>query len=146
VGGKGSGHWGLRNWPANGREFVSVNSITIPEEMIGNQMYQEGAKKQILVNIYERNDTARRKCIQHHGLKCFICDFDFQEKYGDIGLGFIHVHHLQPLSAINEEYELDPIRDLRPVCPNCHAMIHRRNPPYTLEEMKDILQTRLWVD
>jgi 5-methylcytosine-specific restriction protein A len=125
---------------------VSVNSATIPEEMIGNRKYQEGSKKQILVNIYERNDAARRKCIQHYGLRCCICDFDFQEKYGDVGLGFIHVHHLQPLSAINEEYELDPINDLRPVCPNCHAMIHRRNPPYTLEEMKDIVQNKFWID
>jgi 5-methylcytosine-specific restriction protein A len=118
----------------------------MPEEMTGNRTYQEGAKKQIMVNIYERNDAARRKCIQHYGLRCFICDFDFQEKYGDVGLGFIHVHHLQPLSAINEEYELDPISDLRPVCPNCHAMIHRRNPPYTLKEMERILQAKLWVD
>src|SRR5207237_4535460 len=66
VGGKGSGHWGLRNWPENGREFGSVNSVTLPEEMTENRMYQEGAKEQIQVNVYERNDAARRKCIQHY--------------------------------------------------------------------------------
>jgi hypothetical protein len=146
VGGKGSGYWGVRNWPPPGQEFLSVNSSVLPEEIVGNQMYQEGAKKQITVNTYERSDTARKKCIQHYGVKCFVCGFDFQNKYGDVGIGFIHVHHLQPLSTITEEYELDPINDLRPVCPNCHAIIHRRNPPHTLEEMKDIVQNKLWTD
>ena len=110
------------------------------------QTIVRGTIEDLQVNIYERNDAARKKCIQHYGLRCFICDFDFQENYGDVGLGFIHVHHLQAVSAINEEYELDPINDLRPVCPNCHAIMHRRNPPYTLEEMERILQTKHWVD
>lgn len=56
--------------------------------------------------------------------------------YGEIGNGFIHVHHLVPLSAIKENYHLDPINDLIPVCPNCHAMLHRQNPPLTPEELK----------
>jgi 5-methylcytosine-specific restriction protein A len=46
------------------------------------------------------------------------------------------VHHLKSLAEIGAEYELDPVRDLRPVCPNCHAMIHRKYPPYGLEEVR----------
>ncbi|MEG4267597.1 HNH endonuclease, partial [Microcoleus sp. Pol12A4] len=53
--------------------------------------------------------------------------------------GFIHVHHIIPLSEINQEYEVNPIQDLRPLCPNCHAMIHRKYPPFTIEEIKDLL-------
>ncbi len=59
--------------------------------------------------------------------------------YGQIGEGFIHVHHLKPLSEIGQEYEVDPIEDLRPVCPNCHAMLHRKKPPYTIEQLKDLI-------
>lgn len=61
-----------------------------------------------------------------------------------IGEGFINVHHLKSLSEISQEYALDPIKDLRPVCPNCHAMLHRNKPAYTIEQLKDIiLKTRL---
>ena len=49
------------------------------------------------------------------------------------------MHHLRPLSEIGEEYEVDPIEDMRPVCPNCHLMIHRRTPPLKIEEIKALL-------
>jgi 5-methylcytosine-specific restriction protein A len=64
---------------------------------------------------------------------------NFEKFYGVVGKGFIEVHHLIPLSDIKKEYELDPIKDLRPVCPNCHAMIHMRKPPYTPEEILSLI-------
>jgi 5-methylcytosine-specific restriction protein A len=64
------------------------------------------------------------------------CLFDFKEKYGGIGERYIHVHHLKPLAEIKKEYELDPIKDLRPICPNCHAIIHRRQPALTIEQLR----------
>jgi len=99
----------------------------------------EGAKKQIVVNAYERNAKARKKCIEKYGYNCFICGFNFQKNYGEIGKEFIHVHHLKPLSEIQKEYEVNPIEDLRPVCPNCHAMLHRKEPAYSIEEIQNIL-------
>jgi 5-methylcytosine-specific restriction protein A len=103
----------------------------------------EGARKQVLVNIYERKASARDKCIDHWGLRCVACDFDFLKQYGELGRGFIHIHHLTPLSQIAESYVLDPVDDLRPVCPNCHAMIHRTNPACSIEDLtKRIAQTR----
>jgi 5-methylcytosine-specific restriction protein A len=104
------------------------------EEVFGNLF--EGSYKEIRVNSYERSEIARRKCIDHYGAKCCVCEFDFA-MYGDIGVGYIHVHHLVLLSQIKAEYEVDPIKDLRPVCPNCHAMIHRRYPePFSIQEIK----------
>lgn len=90
-----------------------------------------------MVNSYERNPIARKKCIEHYGAKCAVpnCSFDFEELYGGIGKGFIHVHHLTQLSDIGQGYEVDPVKDLRPVCPNCHAMLHQKNPPYTINEL-----------
>src|SRR5437879_4518469 len=78
------------------------------------------------VNYYERDSQAREVCINHFGLRCRVCKMDFEETYGDIGRGFIHVHHLKPLHEIGKEYKLKPLDDLRPVCPNCHAMLHKR--------------------
>lgn len=96
----------------------------------------EGAKRIITVNSYERNPIARQVCIEHHGIVCNICGFDFEMEYGKIGKGYIHVHHLKPISKIGEEYEIDPIDDLRPVCPNCHAMLHRTEDTMTIDELK----------
>ncbi len=103
--------------------------------------FLEGAVRQVLVNAYERNPGARRACIAHYGVACHVCGIDFEDRYGQIGKGFIHVHHLVPLAQVGIEYELDPIRDLRPVCPNCHAMLHRSMPPITLVELKNLLHT-----
>lgn len=100
---------------------------------------REGNFAERLVNIYERNPRARVICIAHHGKICVCCGFNFFEVYGDIGKDFIHVHHLKLISEAKEEYELDPIRDLRPVCPNCHAMIHRKDPPFTIEEIRSMM-------
>jgi len=68
-----------------------------------------------------------------------VCNFDFEKNYGEVGKNFIHVHHLKPLHEITEKYELNPINDLRPVCPNCHAMLHRRKGCFSIAELKDIL-------
>jgi hypothetical protein len=113
----------------------------IPEEINQNdaETLIEGAKKQITVNAYERNSKARSKCINKHGYICAVCNFDFEKTYGDIGKKFIHIHHLKEISSIAENYEVDPKKDLIPVCPNCHAMLHKKKPAYTINEMKKIL-------
>ena len=100
----------------------------------------EGAVSRILVNRYERSDEARSRCIKIKGCKCAVCGINFEERYGDIGKGFIHIHHLTPISSIGKDYQIDYEKDLVPVCPNCHAMLHRKNPPYTIEELKQIIK------
>ncbi|HYG14887.1 MAG TPA: HNH endonuclease [Bacteroidia bacterium] len=99
----------------------------------------EGAKKTVSVNAYERNPEARKKCIAHWKAICTVCDFDFEKIYGEIGKGFIHVHHLKPISKIGQEYTINPVEDLRPVCPNCHSMLHKENPPLPIEKLKNII-------
>ena len=106
------------------------------------EILTEGLMKSVTVNSYERNPKARQKCIDHWGTVCKICEFDFQDNYGEIGKGFIHVHHIIPISEIGEEYEIDPIRDLIPVCPNCHSIIHRVNPPLGVDELKKIMEEK----
>ena len=102
--------------------------------------FWEGAVNKVWVNKYERNPWARRECIKHYGITCQVCEMDFESRYGELGKDFIHVHHLIQLSSIKEKYEVDPINDLIPVCPNCHSMIHKKNPAYTIAELKKLIQ------
>lgn len=120
-----------------------------PEEIGYIDEIKEGALRSILINRYERSSWARKICINYYGSVCQICSFDFEKVYGKVGKDFIHVHHLTPLSVINNEYTVDPIKDLLPVCPNCHSMLHRRKPPYSVLElislMNHILQAPLVI-
>lgn len=110
-----------------------------PDSEDGSALRSEGTRRTKLVTAYERNSEAREECLKHHGTVCLVCGFEFEECYGCIGKGFIHVHHVVPVSAIGQEYQIDPIRDLCPVCPNCHAMLHKRTPPYTTLELQEMM-------
>ena len=96
---------------------------TVPQPLL------EGAERQFTGSRRERNPVARQLCIEYHTrdgrLACAVCDVDFGEAYGPLGDGFIHIHHLDQLADAESEREIDPTEDLVPVCPNCHAMIHR---------------------
>ncbi len=111
------------------------------EELSFSGELREGSIKSVAVNIYERNPRARRICLEHYGSICSICKFDFGAVYGESARGFIHVHHLTPLSEIGIEYVLDPVRDLRPVCPNCHAVIHLGGVTLSIDEVTELINS-----
>lgn len=105
-----------------------------PDELPEETLYPEGAARRVLVNAYERSPAGRRQCVQHYGPTCVICQMDFEKEYGSVAAGYIHVHHLRPVSEIGEAYTLHPVKDLRPVCPNCHAVLHLRRPAFSIDE------------
>ena len=102
--------------------------------------YVEGNAHEEVVTKYERNPINRELCLYLKGYKCSVCGFDFEETYGDIGKEFIEVHHTVMVSTMGENYHVDINNDLSPVCSNCHAMLHRKFPPYTIDEMKEIIE------
>lgn len=106
---------------------------------IEDNAYEEGRVKKVEINRYERNPINRELCLAANGYTCNICGFNFEKKYGVIGHHFIHVHHIVPVSQMHAAYKLNPIKDLIPVCPNCHAMLHRKDPPLLPEELRQIL-------
>ncbi len=106
------------------RQLRQTNASLLPEEVSDVSGLAEGTVRRIAVNAYERNPEARRRCIEHYGDKCCICNISFGDTYGHDADGYIHVHHLRPLSEVGGEYQVDPVQDLRPVCPNCHAVLH----------------------
>jgi len=134
-----SANYGYSYVPVYERDLDGQDVEKNPDEVDDPKKYYEGAVHTVSVNAFERNSLARNKCIERYGCTCSVCDFNFEVFYGDIGTGFIHVHHLTPLAEVDSRYSVDPVQDLRPVCPNCHAMIHKRIPPFTLDEMKKIV-------
>ena len=112
-----------------------------PESNIPEEAY-EGAIRTTKVNRYERSSVARRQCIEYHGDRCSICGLSFEEMYGELGKGFIHVHHIVPLNEIGKEYKVDPKKDLIPVCPNCHAMLHKKlnGKNVSIDELKELVK------
>ena len=112
----------------------------IPEPVSEPDSYKEGRASYVHAIGYERNQDARKACIEHYGCQCAICGFDFEKAYGPIGRSFIEVHHIVPIHERKEEHVVDPIKDLIPLCSNCHSMIHRRNPVYSPDELKSMLK------
>lgn len=113
-----------------------IVSSNYPDEVSGTTEYGEGAVKKVTINAYERNSNARRRCIEIHGLNCKVCTLNFENTYGELGVGFIHIHHIIDLAIISSEYKVNPETDLVPVCPNCHAMLHKTKPAMAIEALK----------
>ena len=123
--------------------FVYESSQPSDENLFPDEIpntLKEGSKKTVTVNSYERNTQARNECIKKYGVSCVVCGFDFESTYGKRGADFIHVHHLVAISDIGEEYVIDPLNDLRPVCPNCHSMLHRKD-NISIEELKSEIKS-----
>lgn len=115
-------------------------TILFPDEIELDSVY-EGAVKEVKVNQYERSSKARQQCIDYYGSDCTVCGLNFGEHYGSFAEGFIHVHHLVPMSEIGEEYKVNYKDDLVPVCPNCHAVLHmKKDGQYpTVQELRETL-------
>jgi 5-methylcytosine-specific restriction protein A len=107
---------------------------------LDEQTFPEGAVTRVEVNKYERDPRARKECLDHYGYRCAVCEFSFEDSYGPLGQNFIHVHHTVELSLAPPGYEVHPINDLRPVCPNCHAMLHQKRQALTIDELKQQLR------
>jgi 5-methylcytosine-specific restriction protein A len=142
---RGQWHWIMRKELAQaikGLGWAAPPLELMPGEMPEKTRLSEGSIYRVAVTAYERNPEARRVCLSHYGTSCAVCGFDFKATYGPMAEGFIHVHHIRMLSEIRHEYTVDPVRDLKPVCPNCHSVIHLKSPPYTVDELKAVVITR----
>ena len=102
----------------------------------------EGRKIVANLTRYERSRKNRRACINHFGASCQICRLDFGQFYGAVGDGYVEVHHRLPVSMMGSAYRLDVVKDLIPVCSNCHRMMHRQWPPLTPEELGDMINKK----
>lgn len=122
-------------------EFMEMDGFKPHVQVDGESVLAEGKVVEAVQTRYERNREAREACIAHYGARCAICGFDFKKTYGDAFDGIIQVHHIVPISEIGAEYIVDPIKDLIPVCPNCHAALHsKKDGAYLPDELKEMLK------
>jgi 5-methylcytosine-specific restriction enzyme A len=110
--------------------------LEVDHETVAPRGFKEGSVRSILVNSYERNTSARDACLAHYGFSCQACGIEMRAIYGDIAAGLIEVHHLQPISQSAEEYIVDPVKDLIPLCPNCHRVIHKSGRPHDIDALR----------
>jgi len=109
-----------------------------------DNLHVDGEKEGRVISYYstrhERSPKNRKACIDANGLYCAACGFNFREVFGELGEGFIEVHHRKALNEFKEAVKIDPITDLTPVCSNCHSMIHRKpGKVLSIDELKAIL-------
>lgn len=128
--------WGI---PMMGMILSLANVVPLEPEVVLESPQTEGAVRKTLTTKYERSPINRALCLAAKGYSCSVCGMNFQQTYGELGREFIHVHHAVPVSKMGENYKVDPLRELFPVCPNCHAMLHRTDPPMSIEELRTLL-------
>lgn len=119
-------------WSGDEAGVLSEDQLEVPE----------GAKTRVEVNRYERDPDARRQCLEYYNYRCQVCDLKFEDRYGELGRGFMHAHHIVPLSQIadHDTHTVNPKIDLVAVCPNCHAMLHRhRDSPCSVETLRQLM-------
>ena len=103
--------------------------------------FVEGAVRDVVMRLHERSAAAREACISHYGYSCFICKARLRERYKGLTMDLIQVHHETPISSKSVASDVDPVADLKPVCPNCHAVVHSRTPPYTVAEVQAMYES-----
>lgn len=105
-------------------ELVQSIDLDLEAEQVEEGHGIEGNVKYYYGKRYERDSNNRKLAIKKHGLNCYTCGFNFEKVYGERGKDFIEVHHIKPLSTLEEAVEINPMTDLVPLCANCHRMVH----------------------
>lgn len=122
---------------------LSFDELSIEDvESQSTTRVTEGQLQYTIGRRFERSPRLRSECINYHGTDCKICGFDFEGVYGELGKNYCHVHHISPLSEVGESHLVCPKTDLIPVCPNCHAMLHKTKPALTPNQLKKILEKK----
>lgn len=126
------------------RRFLSERGMRDTSSSVARLLpdivFWEGARRRAVSSGLERSASAKAVCLAANGRRCVVCGIDFGDFYGPIGAGFIEVHHLKPLSKGRRR--TDPQRDLVPVCPNCHAMLHRGDRSLSVQWLRDHIRGR----
>jgi 5-methylcytosine-specific restriction endonuclease McrA len=108
-----------------GPKSISASELPIPGDLDGRSIptKTEGKTQVLEITKYERDARLRRRAIEFHGVTCSVCLFNFGDTYGELGRGFIHIHHRVPVSEGERTPDIET--DLVALCANCHSMVHR---------------------
>jgi len=117
-----------------------IENEGLPEE--AEDLELEEQRRYRYHKVIERNPQLSRRAKEIHGFICMVCGFNFEEKYGKLGSGYIEAHHVVPLSQLplNKSITLSAKDDFKVVCANCHRMLHRKGGPGTFEDFVRMYQ------
>lgn len=121
---------------------MTATLIGVEERALSTTGEIEGGAVQSLTTRYERKKVNREACIQLKGSRCSVCDFDFAENYGHLGINYIEIHHIKSVASLGADYRINVATELEPLCSNCHAMTHREEPPMSIERLRQIVLDR----
>ncbi len=121
------------------KKELSCASENSDFEILDECLY-EGTVSIKTVKTYGRNALAKKKCLDYYGDRCQICNIDFNKVYGENFMSIINVHHIEPIHDKGERHKVIPEKDLIPVCPNCHAALHSKTPPYSPKELLNCME------
>jgi len=123
----------------NGFTFIFDNNFTDSQrkEVIDNDykdlIIEEGYTKFSQIKTKTRSRKLVEIAKQHFTINekicCSACKFGFEDFYGEIGRGYMEIHHIKPIFAYNDNLEQninEALENVTPVCSNCHRMIHRK--------------------
>lgn len=136
----GPKYFGSTELPELSRAFSSSDNDPLTIREGSTTEYIEGNQSFSYRKGYERNSEAREASLAHHGFRCMACNSLLEEVYGAVARRFIHVHHRTLISKSDGAHLVNPVEDLAPMCPNCHAVAHRRIPPFSIEEIKEMIR------
>lgn len=122
------------------------NARTLALEQIGFEVFErpEGRIMTITHQVAERDRAlvrAKKKAVlkQLGRLSCEACKFEFSDRYGERGEGFIEFHHTIPIKDMEEGHKTK-LSELTLLCANCHRMIHRETPWLTLDQLRAVIR------
>jgi 5-methylcytosine-specific restriction protein A len=106
-----------------------LDAIATPDTEEEEHIAVEGRVLERLHRFRERDRRLRQeklKSVLRAGgaLACEVCGFDFAQRFGTHGDGYIEVHHVVPLHETGTSETR--LTDLALLCANCHRMSHRR--------------------
>lgn len=126
---------------------IDLETITIPDNTQTDEDDDgedeknriEGRLTEARVLRRQRNRQARQQCLEASGYKCYVCGFDFEKAYGEIGKGFLEVHHTKPMKTYDDEHPI-PQSELCALCSNCHSIIHRKKEVLDVDKLKSYFE------
>jgi 5-methylcytosine-specific restriction protein A len=128
------------------KSVVNDNPMRISLTSVNVDLDEQATEGEVLLKLHkyrERNKRLVKKkkesiLVREGRLQCEICEFDFNEIYGDLGSGYIECHHNKPIHQL-EPNETTTLNDLSLVCANCHRMLHRQKEGIKIQELKELI-------
>ena len=125
----------------------ALKDITENREIsvLDDSIVREGQLMTRSVEYRTRSRELRNTAVEYYSesgrIRCLACYFEFARAYQAIGEGVIQIHHIKPVSFMRGEplSREDALANVRPLCANCHQMVHTKTPPIPICDLRSMV-------